>query len=128
MRNKKGVKMPVSDNSDGPWGSGGKKKSSGKTIGLKFKTALQGLAKTLRKTQPHYIRCVKPNQLKRPHIFEGSRTLEQLRYSGVFEATQIRQKGYPFRSEYDVFLQQHRAANLPQLTEAAKQPHNRVGG
>ena len=30
MRNKKGVKMPISDNSDGPWGSGGKKKGSGK--------------------------------------------------------------------------------------------------
>ena len=28
MRNKKGVKMPISDNSDGPWGSGGKKKGS----------------------------------------------------------------------------------------------------
>ena len=30
MRNEKGVKMPISDNSDGPWGSGGKKKGSGK--------------------------------------------------------------------------------------------------
>ena len=30
MRNKKGVKMPISDNSDGPWGSGGKKKGSSK--------------------------------------------------------------------------------------------------
>ena len=30
MRNMKGVKMPISDNSDGPWGSGGKKKGSSK--------------------------------------------------------------------------------------------------
>ena len=30
MRNKKGVKMPISDNSDGPWGSGGKKKGPSK--------------------------------------------------------------------------------------------------
>ena len=30
MRNMEGVKMPISDNSDGPWGSGGKKKGSGK--------------------------------------------------------------------------------------------------
>ena len=30
MIKKKGVKMPISDNSDGPWGSGGKKKGSGK--------------------------------------------------------------------------------------------------
>ena len=36
-------------------------KKGGKTIGLKFKNALQSLSRTLRKTQPHYIRCVKPN-------------------------------------------------------------------
>ena len=30
MRNKKGFEMPISDNSDGPWGSGGKKKGSSK--------------------------------------------------------------------------------------------------
>ena len=34
---------------------------------------------TLQKTEPHYIRCVKPNGLNQPGIFENSNVLHQLR-------------------------------------------------
>jgi len=47
--------------------------------------------KTLNKTYPHYIRCVKPNSAKKPDLFEGPLTLQQLRYAGVFEAVMVRQ-------------------------------------
>jgi len=40
----------------------------------------------LRKAQPHYVRCIKPNTKKLPVQFEPHLVLEQLRYSGVFEA------------------------------------------
>jgi myosin-5 len=36
------------------------------TIGDRFRKQLQILAKTLNKTNPHYIRCVKPNSESRP--------------------------------------------------------------
>lgn len=40
---------------------------------------LQALLETLSSTEPHYIRCVKPNNLLKPAIFENSNVLQQLR-------------------------------------------------
>jgi len=40
---------------------------------------LQALLETLSATEPHYIRCVKPNNLLKPAIFENKNVLQQLR-------------------------------------------------
>lgn len=40
---------------------------------------LQALLETLSVTEPHYIRCVKPNNLLKPAIFENNNILQQLR-------------------------------------------------
>ena len=40
---------------------------------------LQALLETLSATEPHYIRCVKPNNLLKPAIFENNNVLQQLR-------------------------------------------------
>lgn len=40
---------------------------------------LQELLQTLSTTEPHYIRCVKPNNLLKPAIFENDNVLQQLR-------------------------------------------------
>lgn len=40
---------------------------------------LQALLETLSATEPHYIRCVKPNNLLKPSIFENNNILQQLR-------------------------------------------------
>lgn len=40
---------------------------------------LQQLLETLSATEPHYIRCVKPNNLLKPAIFESKNVLQQLR-------------------------------------------------
>ena len=45
---------------------------------------LQQLMDTLNLTEPHYIRCVKPNSLLKPFIFEHMNVIQQLR-SGVSE-------------------------------------------
>lgn len=34
---------------------------------------------TLNQTEPHYIRCVKPNMLNKPGLFEAKNVLHQLR-------------------------------------------------
>lgn len=34
---------------------------------------------TLSATEPHYIRCVKPNNVLKPTIFENSNVIQQLR-------------------------------------------------
>jgi len=40
---------------------------------------LQSLMDTLNSTEPHYIRCVKPNNLLKPAIFENVNIMQQLR-------------------------------------------------
>jgi hypothetical protein len=43
---------------------------------------LQALMETLSSTEPHYVRCIKPNSLNYPQKFENGSVLQQLR-SGV---------------------------------------------
>lgn len=46
---------------------------------VNWQLQLQSLMETLSATEPHYIRCVKPNNDLKPAIFENSNILQQLR-------------------------------------------------
>ncbi|XP_057964202.1 myosin-9 [Malania oleifera] len=74
------------------------------SIGSRFKLQLQQLMDTLNSTEPHYIRCVKPNNLLRPAIFENLNVMQQLRSGGVLEAIRISCAGYPTRKTFLEFL------------------------
>ncbi|CAI8605283.1 unnamed protein product [Vicia faba] len=75
------------------------------SIATQFKQQLQSLLETLNATEPHYIRCVKPNNLLKPGIFENNDVLQQLRCGGVMEAIRISCAGYPTRKNFDEFVQ-----------------------
>lgn len=77
------------------------------TVGRSFSLQLEKLIADLNSTQPRYIRCIKPNQVKKPNIFVPDLTNEQLTYSGVFEAVIIMQNGYPFRRSHEDFRKQY---------------------
>lgn len=74
------------------------------SVSSRFKQQLQALMETLNSTEPHYIRCIKPNSLNRPHIFENQSILQQLRCGGVLEAVRISLAGYPTRRTYAEFV------------------------
>ncbi|KAG9447665.1 hypothetical protein H6P81_013793 [Aristolochia fimbriata] len=74
------------------------------SIGTRFKQQLQALLETLSATEPHYIRCVKPNNLLKPSIFENDNVLQQLRCGGVMEAIRISCAGYPTRRTFVEFV------------------------
>ncbi|RAL43433.1 hypothetical protein DM860_012574 [Cuscuta australis] len=80
------------------------KQSKFSSIGTRFKQQLQSLLETLNATEPHYIRCVKPNNLLKPAIFENHNVLQQLRCGGVMEAIRISCAGYPTRKPFYEFL------------------------
>eukprot|EP01018_Ginkgo_biloba_P004121 Gb_41099 [translate_table: standard] len=80
------------------------KSSKFSSIGTRFKQQLQSLMETLSSTEPHYIRCVKPNNLLKPSIFENFNIIQQLRCGGVLEAIRISCAGYPTRRTFDEFL------------------------
>ncbi|KAK8513690.1 hypothetical protein V6N13_002418 [Hibiscus sabdariffa] len=74
------------------------------SVATRFKQQLQTLMETLNSTEPHYIRCVKPNSLNRPQKFENLSILHQLRCGGVLEAVRISLAGYPTRRAYSEFV------------------------
>ncbi|KAJ6389941.1 hypothetical protein OIU77_024211 [Salix suchowensis] len=80
------------------------KQSKFSSIGSRFKQQLQTLLETLSATEPHYIRCVKPNNLLKPAIFENKNALQQLRCGGVMEAIRISCAGFPTRKTFDEFV------------------------
>uniref|UniRef100_A0A7N0USH1 Uncharacterized protein n=2 Tax=Kalanchoe fedtschenkoi TaxID=63787 RepID=A0A7N0USH1_KALFE len=80
------------------------KSSKFSSIGARFKQQLQSLLETLNATEPHYIRCVKPNNALKPAIFENSNVLQQLRCGGVMEAIRISCAGYPTRKTFAEFI------------------------
>ncbi|XP_043692189.1 myosin-11-like isoform X1 [Telopea speciosissima] len=80
------------------------KSSKFSSIGSRFKLQLQQLMETLNSTEPHYIRCVKPNNLLKPAIFENVNVMQQLRCGGVLEAIRISCAGYPTRRTFFEFL------------------------
>nr|XP_043615028.1 myosin-11-like isoform X3 [Erigeron canadensis] len=80
------------------------KSSKFSSIGSRFKLQLQQLMETLNATEPHYIRCVKPNNQLKPAIFENANILQQLRCGGVLEAIRISCAGYPTRRPFFEFV------------------------
>ncbi|XP_027934154.1 myosin-11 isoform X2 [Vigna unguiculata] len=80
------------------------KSSKFSSIGSRFKLQLQQLMDTLNLTEPHYIRCVKPNTQLKPFIFEHMNVIQQLRSGGVLEAVRIKCAGFPTHWTFHDFL------------------------
>ncbi|XP_053196653.1 unconventional myosin-Vb-like [Scomber japonicus] len=79
-----------------------------KTVGLQFRSSLNLLMETLNATTPHYVRCIKPNDLKEAFSFDSSRAVQQLRACGVLETIRISAAGYPSRWTYPDFFSRYR--------------------
>lgn len=84
------------------------------TLSLQFKNSLDELMKTLTACNPYFIRCIKPNDFKRPKDFDDALCVRQLRYTGMLETARIRALGYPIRHAFKQFAQRYRllAPNL----------------
>lgn len=79
------------------------KKQKKSTLSSQFKDSLIKLMSTLRETNPHYIRCIKPNQAKKAFEFESPNVLSQLIACGVLETIKISRAGYPSKLTFQHF-------------------------
>ncbi|RGB42533.1 P-loop containing nucleoside triphosphate hydrolase protein [Rhizophagus diaphanus] len=77
------------------------------TLGSIFKASLISLMETINSTNVHYIRCIKPNEVKVAWKFEPQMVLSQLRACGVLETIRISCAGYPSRWTFDEFVQRY---------------------
>uniref|UniRef100_A0A8C3N954 Myosin heavy chain 7B n=1 Tax=Geospiza parvula TaxID=87175 RepID=A0A8C3N954_GEOPR len=78
---------------------------------------LNKLMTNLRSTQPHFVRCIIPNETKTPGAMDSFLVLHQLRCNGVLEGIRICRKGFPNRILYAEFKQRYRILNPAAIPE-----------
>lgn len=54
--------------------------------------------------QPHFVRCIKPNDDREALKFCQERVLAQLRSTGILETVSIRRQGYSHRIPFEEFV------------------------
>ncbi|XP_043241405.1 myosin heavy chain, muscle-like isoform X27 [Amphibalanus amphitrite] len=86
-------------------GKGAKRQkgSAFQTVSAMYREQLNNLMVTLRATQPHFIRCIIPNETKSPGVIDSHLVMHQLTCNGVLEGIRICRKGFPNRMVYADF-------------------------
>ena len=89
-------------------------KSRPTTAGNKIRNQASRLVNQLMKCAPHYIRCIKPNETKKPRDWDSVRVKHQVEYLGLKENIRVRRAGFAYRRPFSKFL--HRYAILTKQT------------
>eukprot|EP00986_Skeletonema_menzelii_P010748 scaffold5364_cov156-Skeletonema_menzelii.AAC.11 len=85
------------------------------TVGVQFSSQLHSLRSKIDETSPHYIRCLKPNNLLSPDIFDAALIADQLRCAGVIEAVRVSRLGFPQRYSHTQFISRYRILAMKAL-------------
>jgi len=75
-----------------------------KTVSSAFRAQLDALLTTLNSTDPHFIRCIVPNNHKTPGLLDSALVMHQLTCNGVLEGIRICRRGFPNRTVYPDFI------------------------
>ncbi|XP_071990043.1 unconventional myosin-VIIa isoform X2 [Engystomops pustulosus] len=103
-----------------PPAKGAETRKRSPTLSSQFKRSLELLMRTLSVCQPFFVRCIKPNEYKKPMLFDRELCIRQLRYSGMMETIRIRRAGYPIRYTFVEFVDRYRVL-MPGVKPAYKQ-------
>uniref|UniRef100_A0A668SJE6 Unconventional myosin-Id n=1 Tax=Oreochromis aureus TaxID=47969 RepID=A0A668SJE6_OREAU len=98
------------------------------TAATLFKNSMISLVENLASKEPYYVRCIKPNDVKSPLLFEHERCRHQVEYLGLLENVRVRRAGFANRQTYPRFLQRYKMISeftwpnhdLPSDKEAVK--------
>ncbi|XP_039950836.1 myosin heavy chain, muscle isoform X18 [Bactrocera tryoni] len=92
-------------------GGRGKKGGGFATVSSAYREQLNSLMTTLRSTQPHFVRCIIPNEMKQPGVVDAHLVMHQLTCNGVLEGIRICRKGFPNRMVYSDFKMRYQILN-----------------
>jgi len=76
-------------------------------LGIQFSAQLGELRKRIEATEPHYVRCLKPNDELIPNNFDPLVIADQLRCAGVLEAIRVSRVGFPHRYFHSHFVDRY---------------------
>jgi len=77
------------------------------TAGIQFKNSMANLLKSLYACQPHYVRCIKPNDQKKALSYDPKKVSEQAQYLGLLENLRVRRAGYCYRQLYEKWIKRY---------------------
>ncbi|XP_070097293.1 myosin-IIIb isoform X1 [Equus caballus] len=77
------------------------------TMASYFRYSLMDLLSKMVVGQPHFVRCIKPNDDREALKFSRERVLAQLRSTGILETVSIRQQGYSHRILFEEFVKRY---------------------
>uniref|UniRef100_A0A671U759 Myosin IG n=1 Tax=Sparus aurata TaxID=8175 RepID=A0A671U759_SPAAU len=78
------------------------------TAATLFKNSIVALVDKLACKEPYYVRCIKPNEMKSPVLFDDARCQHQVAYLGLMENVMVRRAGFAYRQPYSRFLQRYK--------------------
>uniref|UniRef100_A0A673Y290 Myosin IG n=1 Tax=Salmo trutta TaxID=8032 RepID=A0A673Y290_SALTR len=78
------------------------------TAATLFKNSIVALVEKLGCKEPYYVRCIKPNDMKSPLLFDDARCQHQVAYLGLLENVRVRRAGFAYRQAYTRFLQRYK--------------------
>eukprot|EP00053_Salpingoeca_punica_P010455 m.94058 g.94058 ORF g.94058 m.94058 type:complete len:1214 (-) comp15396_c0_seq1:289-3930(-) len=78
------------------------------SVGFKMKGQCASLVEALMACNPHYVRCIKPNDEKKAGSFDDKRIMHQCKYLGLLENVRVRRAGFAYRQEFHRFNDRYR--------------------
>ncbi|XP_078518924.1 myosin-IIIa [Lissotriton helveticus] len=77
------------------------------TVASYFRYSLMDLLSKMVAGQPHFVRCIKPNNDRHANRYDREKVLIQLRYTGLLETARIRRQGYSHRILFANFIKRY---------------------
>ncbi|KAL1785149.1 myosin-IIIa [Sigmodon hispidus] len=74
------------------------------TVASYFRYSLMDLLSKMVVGQPHFVRCIKPNNERQARKYDQEKVLLQLRCTGILETARIRRLGYSHRILFANFI------------------------
>jgi len=95
-----------------------KKGGGGKTVSSVYLVSLTELMATLHSCEPHFVRCLVPNNHKKPGDVEPPLIMHQLTCNGVLEGIRICMRGFPNRMPYHDFKLRYAILGQAEVTSS----------
>merc|ERR1712215_34192 len=96
-----------------------KKGGGGKTVSSVYLVSLGELMTTLYNCEPHFVRCLVPNNHKKPGEVEPPLIMHQLTCNGVLEGIRICMRGFPNRMLYPDFKMRYACLGQAEIASSS---------
>ncbi len=96
------------------------------SVGMKFRAQLNLLLDAISDTNPHYIRCLKPNDCNERGFFDVRRITSQLANGGVLAAVRVSRAGFPVRMHHSEFISRYAILSIGKKQAAEREAERTI--